>query len=150
VRANVWMDHQWGSWDVHGGYNGWDWFSLRLDDGSRVMLFDFRDGAGQTMAGSGGTWIAPDGTTAELAAGDFSLEVLDRWTSPETGGTYPVAWHLLIPGQGLDVSVEATFPEQEMAVAFGPIYWEGTVAVEGTASGNGFVELTGYVEGSGH
>jgi predicted secreted hydrolase len=150
VQADAWMDHQWGSWDVHGGYGGWDWFSLRLDDGSRVMLFGFRDGAGQTMAGSGGTWIAPDGTTAELAAGDFSLEILDRWTSPETGGTYPVAWHLLIPAQGLDVSVEATFPEQEMAVDFGPVYWEGTVAVEGTARGNGFVELTGYAEGSGH
>jgi predicted secreted hydrolase len=150
VQATAWMDHQWGSWQTHGGYQGWDWFSLRLDDGSRVMIFEFRDGEGQAMAESGGTWIAADGSARHLETGSYRLEVLEQWTSAETGGTYPVAWHLQIPGQGLDVTVRATFPQQEMPIQFGPIYWEGTVEVEGTTGGLGFVELTGYAEGDGH
>jgi predicted secreted hydrolase len=148
VQASAWMDHQWGSWQVEGVYGGWDWFSLRLDDGNQVMLFDFRDRAGNVQAGSSGTWIAVDGSTQHLGEGDFGVEVLERWTSSETAGTYPVKWRVTVPGQGLDVIVEATFPEQEMPIQLGPIYWEGTVNVSGSAEGVGFVEMTGYAQGA--
>jgi predicted secreted hydrolase len=144
VLASAWMDHQWGSWQGHDGYAGWDWFSLRLDDDNQVMLFEFRDG-GQVQPESGGTWIAADGSTEPLAAGDYAVEVLERWTSPETGGSYPVKWQVTVPDHDLDVVVEATFPEQELPIGLGPIYWEGTVTVSGSATGDGFVEMTGYV-----
>jgi predicted secreted hydrolase len=146
VLASAWMDHQWGSWQGHDGYDGWDWFSLRLDDGSQVMLFDFRDGNGVQLE-SGGTWIAVDGSTQPLAASDYAVEVLERWTSPETEGVYPVKWQVMVPDHDLDVVVEATFPEQELPIGLGPIYWEGTVTVSGSATGDGFVEMTGYVPG---
>ncbi len=149
VEATVWMDHQWGSWQSHGGYVGWDWFSLRLDDGSQVMVFNFRDEAGEDQPESSGTWIAADGRARHLTSGDYVLQVLERWTSPYTGATYPVKWHLTVPDQGMDAVVEAAFPEQELPVGFGPIYWEGTVTVSGSASGVGFVEMTGYAE-EGH
>jgi predicted secreted hydrolase len=150
VRATAWMDHQWGSWDLHQGFDGWDWFSLRLEDGSRVMLFNLWDGAGDPHPQSGGTWITAEGTSQHLALEDYQLEVLDTWTSPQTGGIYPVAWQLAIPDLGLDATVQATFPEQELPIRFGPVYWEGTVVVDGTISGRGFVELTGYTPGNGH
>lgn len=145
VRATTWMDHQWGSWQAHDGYHGWDWFSLRLDDGDQLMLFDFRDKEGNVQPGSSGTWINADGTTLHLSADDYSLEVLDQWTSPDTGATYPVKWHLSLPDHDVDATVEVAFPEQEMSVRLGPVYWEGGVTVEGTVSGAGFVEMTGYV-----
>jgi len=144
VIATAWMDHQWGSWDSHKGFAGWDWLSLRLDDGNQVMLFNFRDEHGQVQPQSSGTWIDPDGTTHHLQAGDFSVQVLDRWTSPGTGATYPVKWDVAVPDFGLQVTVEATFPEQEMPVEYTPLYWEGSVTVTGTSNGNGFVEMTGY------
>jgi predicted secreted hydrolase len=144
VQATAWMDHQWGSWAIHGGFAGWDWFSLRIDDDSDVMLFNFRNDDGSVQSESSGTWIAADGSTQHLAASDYSIEVLDRWTSPDTGATYPVQWHVTVPDHGLDVTVKATFPEQEMPIKLGPIYWEGSVTVEGTVSGVGFVEMTGY------
>jgi predicted secreted hydrolase len=81
---------------------------------------------------------------------DYQLEVLDTWTSPQTGGTYPVAWQLTIPDFGLDATVEATFPEQELPIRFGPIYWEGAVSLSGSSTGSGFVELTGYALETGH
>jgi predicted secreted hydrolase len=144
VLATAWMDHQWGSWQSHVGYAGWDWFSLRLEDGRRAMLFEFRNEDSSVQAGSAGTWIQVDGSAQHLDAGDFAIEVLERWTSPDTGATYPVKWQVTVPDQDLDVIVEATFPGQEMAVQFGPQYWEGSVAVSGSATGLGFVEMTGY------
>ncbi len=150
VNATAWMDHQWGSWDGHDNSTKWDWFSLRLDDGNQTMLFSFRDEDGEAQSQSSGTWIDPDGTTHHLQAGDFDVQVLDRWTSPGTGATYPVKWAVAVPDFGLQVTVEATFPEQEMAVQLTPLYWEGSVTVTGTASGNGFVEMTGYGPGCVH
>ncbi len=144
VTASAWMDHQWGSWQAHGVYAGWDWFSLRLDGGVQVMLFDFRDGAGGFLPGSGGTWIAADGSADHLAADEYTLEVLDRWTSPVSDATYPTRWRVTMPARGLDVTVVAVFPEQELVTELGPVYWEGVVTVEGTATGRGFVEMTGY------
>jgi predicted secreted hydrolase len=152
VQAEAWMDHQWGSWRSHDGYAGWDWFSLRLDDGSRVMLFNFRDKAGSlepagaVQPESAGTWIAADGSTQHLSSGDYTIEVLEWWTSPDTAASYPVKWRLAVPGHDLDVVVAADSPEQEMPIQFGPVYWEGSVAVSGTATGTGFVEMTGYKE----
>lgn len=144
VRARAWMDHQWGSWAMHGGLAGWDWFGLRLDDGTRLMLFGFRDEQGGVQVESSGTWIAADGALTHLDAADFEVQALDYWTSTATGARYPVRWQVAVPGKSLDVTVTATFPEQEVATGLGPDYWEGTVAVAGTASGEGFVELTGY------
>jgi predicted secreted hydrolase len=150
VNATAWMDHQWGSWDNHEGFAGWDWFSLRLDDGSQAMLFNFRDEDGQVLPQSTGTWIDPDGTTHHLQAGDFRVQVLEQWTSAETGATYPIKWNVAVPDFGLQATVEATFPEQEMAVQFTPLYWEGSVSVTGTTNGSGFVEMTGYGPGFTH
>jgi predicted secreted hydrolase len=147
VQATAWMDHQWGSWQAHSGYTGWDWFSLRLEDNTQAMLFNFRDEAGSVQPERGGTWIAADGSTEYLAADNYTVEVLERWTSPDTGGTYPIKWHVTVPGHDLDVVVEATFPGQEMPIQFGPVYWEGTVTVSGSTDGSGFVEMTGYAGG---
>jgi predicted secreted hydrolase len=152
VLATAWMDHQWGSWDLHQGFDGWDWFSLRLDDGSRAMLFNFRDELGGLQPQSTGTWITPEGAVQHLESDDYLVYVLDQWTSPQTGGTYPVAWQVIIPEQGFEATVEATFPEQELPIHLGPIYWEGTVTilVDGASSGKGFAELTGYAPENGH
>ena len=110
------------------------------------MLFDFRDEDGNIQSGSAGTWIAADGSAEHLTRDDYEIEKLEFWTSPDTGGTYPVKWQVAVPDHGLDTLVEATFPAQEMPIELGPIYWEGTVSVSGTADGTGFVEMTGYAE----
>ena len=88
-----------------------------------------------------------DGRTRRLARSDVTVAVLDRWTSPATGGTYPSRWRLGIPGERLDLVVEPRLADQEMRTSF--VYWEGAVAVAGTAdgrpvTGQGYVELTGY------
>jgi predicted secreted hydrolase len=41
VSGNSWFDHQWGGFSKC--YPAWDWFSLRLDNGCFVMLYNLRD-----------------------------------------------------------------------------------------------------------
>jgi predicted secreted hydrolase len=41
VTGDSWFDHQWGGF--RQCYPAWDWFSLRLYDGSYIMLYDLRN-----------------------------------------------------------------------------------------------------------
>jgi len=148
VRGESWFDHEWSTSALGPQGQGWDWFSLQLSDGRELMLFQIRNADGSLDPVSGGTLIAADGTTTRLLADDVVLEPLETWTSPRSGATYPIAWRVVIAGHGLDLTVRARIPAQEMPFAF--TYWEGTVAVTGTANGQtvmgfGYLEMTGYL-----
>ncbi|MCG6927556.1 MAG: carotenoid 1,2-hydratase [Acidobacteria bacterium] len=147
VVGEAWFDHEWSTSALGAGAAGWDWFSVQLDDGGELMYFQIRREDGSVEAVSGGTLVDPDGHTRRLAVSDLSLAVLARWTSPETGATYPARWRLRVPGEGLDLLVEPWVDDQELRTSF--VYWEGAVRASGTrggraVSGHGYVELTGY------
>ncbi len=149
----AWMDHQWGeSGRIGKDLDGWDWFSLRFDDQSEVMLFLLRG----TKVGhvAGGTYIDQKGNTIELKKGDFTVTSKSTWKSPKSNAVYPQIWEIKIPSLKIDVTVTPVFPEQE--VYSNPrdkssIYWEGLCDISGkkggkTASGRAYVELTGYAK----
>jgi predicted secreted hydrolase len=147
VTGQAWMDHQWGDFDV-GEFQGWDWWSVQLEDRREVMLFQFRDWQGR-LASQVGTIVGPEGDATELQGLDaFDVSALRSWQSTHTDGTYPLDWDVSIPAAGLDLQLRTGIDDQEM---HNPVqnYWEGPVAIEGTRqgeaiSGVGFVELTGY------
>ncbi|MGA1606358.1 MAG: lipocalin family protein, partial [Planctomycetota bacterium] len=66
------------------------------------------------------------------------------WTSPRSGAAYPAGFRLRIPGQGLDLRVDAAVSDQELDLTFR--YWEGAVDVSGSHPGHGFLEMTGYAD----
>ncbi len=147
VSGPVWMDHQWGT--IGNGY-GWDWFSLRLDDLSEVMLFKVRKEAGDGFVG--GTYIAADGQATELGPDDFTVTPTGSWESPHTGYTYSHGWQVSVPALQLDVAVDPVLADQEFATSFlgTPTYWEGLCDVRGTRAGarlrgHAYVEITGFV-----
>jgi predicted secreted hydrolase len=147
VSGEAWFDHEWSTSALGEGAVGWDWFSLQLDDRGELMYFQIRRDDGSVEPVSGGTVVAPEGGTRRISASDVSLGVLARWTSPETGATYPARWRLRVPSEGLDLLVEPLLTSQEMRTSF--VYWEGAVRLSGTragraVSGHGYVELTGY------
>ena len=142
VTGEAWFDHEWSTSALGAGAVGWDWFSLQLDDGRELLHFQIRREDGEVEPASGGTLVEPDGRTRRLSRDDVRIEVLRRWTSPDTGATYPSRWRLAVPSEGLDLAVEPWLEAQEMRTSF--VYWEGAVRVTGTASGKGYVELTGY------
>ena len=147
VTGEAWMDHQWGT--IGNGY-GWDWFSLRLDDRSELMLFKVRrkDKAGF----AGGTLIHPDGSTTPLGDKDFAVTNTGSWTSPHSKITYSHGWKIEVPSLKLSAAVDPLVQDQEFAKSFvgSPTYWEGLCDVTGTRAGkqltgHAYVEITGYV-----
>jgi predicted secreted hydrolase len=146
VAGSGWFDHEWGSSQLGREVVGWDWFSLRLDDGSELMVYRLRRGDGLADPFSSGAFIRPAGTSRRLTVDEVSLEPTDSWTSPATGGVYPSGWRLRVPSEGLNLVVQPLLRSAEIdgRTSTGVIYWEGPVEVSGTHSGEGYAELTGY------
>jgi predicted secreted hydrolase len=147
VTGSSWMDREWSTSALEAGQTGWDWFALQLDSGSELMIYQLRGADGLADPLSKGILVRPDGATRLLASGDWTLEVLDEWTSPVDGSLYPAGWRVRIPFEGLDFEVVPLVEDQEMNVIIR--YWEGAVSISGREgnrplSGRGYVELTGY------
>jgi len=148
VQAQAWMDHQWGSWDWKQ-FRGWDWFSVRLDSGEELMVFQFRDQAGAPQPESFGTYVAADGVATRLPGNAFHVEVLGHWTSPTTAATYPSGWKIMTTLPSGELEVRPFMQDQELPIELGPTYWEGINQVVGTLGGRptagvAYVEMTGY------
>ncbi len=147
VQGQAWFDHEWSTSALGQGAVGWDWFSLQTDDGRELMYFQIRREDGSLEPVSGGTLVERDGSTRRVASRDLRLEVTRRWTSPETGATYPAGWRLALQAERLELEIEPWVEAQELRTSF--VYWEGAVRVTGRRDGQplrgqGYVELTGY------
>jgi len=148
VSGLSWLDREWGSSALSDHQQGWDWFALQLSDGSELMIYNIRQSDGRQDVHSAGTIVDRDGKFRYLDQEAFDIEFTDYWQSPH-GGTYPSAWRLRVPGEGLDILVKPAIADQELSTTVR--YWEGAVDVAGERSGaplggRGYVELTGYVE----
>ncbi|MCS3828584.1 putative secreted hydrolase [Salinibacter ruber] len=147
VTGNSWMDREWSTSALGPDQEGWDWFSLQLDDGRDLMYYQLRRTDGTPSRFSEGVIVGPDGATQTLDRSDVSVEVLETWTSPDGTHTYPVDWTLRVPDEDIDLRITPLFPDQELDVSVR--YWEGFVRVKGSATGRGYVEMTGYGDSPG-
>jgi predicted secreted hydrolase len=150
VTGEAWMDREWSTSALGSGVEGWDWFALQLDDARELMFYLLRRRDGTIDPFSAGTLVAADGTTRVLEPGDVRIETLAHWRSPRSGVRYPARWRVSVPSADLRLEIEPRLADQELIV--GTRYWEGAVAVNGTAvagrpiAGQGYVELVGYAE----
>ncbi|MGH2481291.1 MAG: lipocalin family protein, partial [Ktedonobacteraceae bacterium] len=151
VSGQAWMDHQWGNFLLLGS-GGWDWYSIQLNNQSEMMLYLIRDADGNVISTYIG-YIEPDGQSLLLPEKALRVDVLDHWTSPVTGITYPSGWQLTISDPHLQASLtlQPELKNQELVTtqSTGNTYWEGAVSIQGEGSGHnirgeGYVELTGY------
>lgn len=152
VDGLSWKDHEFSTSALTVEQQGWDWFSIQLDNGYELMVFQLRHRDGSLDPYSSGTMVAPDGSTSHLALEDFSIEALDNWTSPHSGASYPMGWRIRVPGVDLVLDLQPFLRDQELGLSF--VYWEGAVAVAGSfggaaVAGQGYVEMTGYLEAMG-
>ncbi len=151
VIGSSWMDHEFGTSFLEPGQVGWDWFSIQLDDGSDLMVFQLRRTDGQPDEHSAGTWVDPDGDPTPLVRDDVRLLPGRRWSSPSSGAAYPVEWRVELPGLQAGFDVVAALDAQELHTdaSTGVTYWEGAVDVSGQiggrqVTGRGYLEMTGY------
>lgn len=142
VTGNAWLDREWSSQPLSDNQTGWDWISLHLADGNRLMGFRLRqkDGSFYTSA----SFIAPDGSL--IPYGDGKLTMAPTATHETAGRTVPVAWRVQLPAQNVDVTIEAVNPNAWMKTSIP--YWEGPMRITDTATGDsggrGYLEMTGY------
>ncbi|MGE4072055.1 MAG: lipocalin-like domain-containing protein [Lysobacterales bacterium] len=146
VSGQAWYDHEWTSGVLAADQVGWDWFSLRLSDGSALMLFNIRDRQDQVVARHG-SLIAADGAVQALTADDVEIEPSGHWLSPKTGVSWPVRWRLHSASLGLELDITPLREDQELDTS--TRYWEGAIDARGlragqAISGEGYLELTGY------
>lgn len=138
VTGHAWLDREWSSQPLASDQEGWDWFSITLDDGQRLMAFQLRSDGREPYTSA--TWIAADG--AIRTYGDGQAAMVPIALSDVAGKTIPTGWHLILPDQGLDLNIKALNPYAWMEVSLP--YWEGPVLVEGSHTGVGYLEMTGY------
>lgn len=149
VTGLAWMDREWSTSALGEDQIGWDWFALQLDDGRDLMYYQLRRRDGSVDPFSKGIIVAANGTTTSISSSEARLEPVGTWRSSRSGGVYPASWRLSVPTQNLELEVTPRMADQELPLTI--VYWEGAVAISGTAagkpvSGSGYLEMTGYGE----
>ena len=145
VSGNAWLDREWSSQFLQDDLAGWDWFSLHLDSGEKLMLFQLRqrddDNTANNFLHAG--LIAADGSVTTLNPQRIGMQALRR--TVVAGRELPLHWRIELPEIKRQFDIEPLHPEQWMNVDFP--YWEGVILVNGAGaenSGRGYLELTGY------
>ena len=81
VTGESWFDHEWATNQLTAEQVGWDWFSIQLDDGTELMLYQMRTRGGGVDPTSSGTFIAPrwcDAASAARGLPAHAARVLDQ------------------------------------------------------------------------
>lgn len=138
VTGSAWLDREWSSQPLAPDQEGWDWFSMHLGDGAKLMLFRLRHSDGQTYRA--GTWISQNGDVMPLAASDIVM--IPEGSHKVAGRDIPTRWHIAVAKLGIDLDATALNPESWMDTSFA--YWEGPVTIGGSHEGVGYLEMTGY------
>ncbi len=138
VKGQAWLDREWSSQPLAADQQGWDWFSLHLAGGAKLMLFQLRHADGRHYRA--GTWVDAAGVGQPLGSEDFQLEPLAY--SRVAGRRLPIRWALSVPGKGLALTSEPLREDAWMATRFP--YWEGPIRLSGSHPGMGYLEMTGY------
>lgn len=138
VTGQAWADREWSSQPLAADQDGWDWISLHLDGGAKLMGFRLRSTGGGSY--SSGTMIGADGTAHPF--GDGALEMTPLSETEVAGRQVPTRWRVDLPGHDVSVTLEAINPQSWMDTSFA--YWEGPVRLSGSHGGRGYLEMTGY------
>ena len=146
VSGHAWMDREWSTSALSKNQQGWDWFSLQLNDNTEIMVYQIRTNTGSVDSLSKGSISYPNGAYRKITYNETNLTVTGYWDSP-LGGRYPSGWTLEIPSEAISLTITPKLKNQELNAQIR--YWEGAVRISGkknkiAVSGDGYVELTGY------
>jgi predicted secreted hydrolase len=138
VTGQGWIDREWSSQPLASDQTGWDWFSLHLASGEKLMLFRLRHSDGKHFFA--GNWIALDGRSHALQPSDIALT--PSGATRVAGRDVPTAWKISVPSRNLEITSAPLNPQSWMDTRFK--YWEGPITVTGSHAGEGYLEMTGY------
>lgn len=137
VTGKAWFDREWASQMLAPDQQGWDWFSLRLDENKALMVFRLRSSDNDYFYAS---IMERGGAIRSIANHDIVL--LSSVSASSKTSQYPNQFSLTIAKEAIDIKVQVVNEQQIMR--FGIEYFEGMVTFDGSHHGQGFVEMTGY------
>ena len=137
VTGRAWMDREWSSQPLAEDQSGWDWFSLHLSGGAKMMAFRLRQDDGSHYLS--GNWIEA-GRSTPIPGEGLSLTPVAETDLGDR--ILPTTWTVRVPDRGVDVTVTPLNPRAWNGTDIG--YWEGPVFVAGSHDGIGYLEMTGY------
>lgn len=140
VTGDAWFDREWGSQMLAEDQQGWDWFSLRLNEDTALMVYRIRSTEQDYLYGS---IMRRNGTMKTLSSDAIKLTRPKNMALSE-GSDYPELFSIKIAEEEIDIEVSVINNKQIMR--FGIEYFEGMVSFTGSHQGRGFLEMTGYVQ----
>ncbi len=140
VNGRGWFDREWSSSMLSAKQQGWDWFSIHLEDGSALMVSQLREKGQRPYFIGSRSW--PNGKVVELDNNQIRMKPLHFLEV--SGISFPLSWLIEVPSQGLRLQTNVVRRDQWLHFMFP--YWEGPIKVTGSQKGKGFMELTGYEE----
>ena len=138
VSGPAWMDREWSSQPLASDQTGWDWFSLHLESGEKLMLFRLRQTSGQNYFS--GNWIELDGRSTQIPAAGIDMTATASTVIGDR--KLPTSWRIVIASRGLRIDSMPLNAMSWMATSFP--YWEGPISFAGSHRGIGYLEMTGY------
>jgi len=147
VKGDSWLDREWSTSALPKNVEGWDWFSIQLDNNVELMFYRLRSKTGNATSLSKGSLINSNGDKTTLTSDQVTISPQRWWTSEKSGVKYPINWRLRIPDYGISLQVDAAIANQELNHSIR--YWEGAIKVTGNyqnknITGKGYLELAGY------
>ncbi|GAB6044257.1 lipocalin family protein [Endothiovibrio diazotrophicus] len=149
VSGTAWFDRQYGDL-LPAVSQGWQWFAIELNDNRQLMLY-YINGQKNDVENYASLTDAK-GHTRVYGPGEFTIDILDHWTSPHTGCEYPSKWNIQLDDETFVVTPQVA--DQELRAKHGfwasPVYWEGASSVaraDGSPAGQAYVELNGFCRG---
>jgi predicted secreted hydrolase len=138
VHGQAWMDREWSSQPLASDQTGWDWLSLHLSSGEKLMLYRLRQTDGKNYVS--GNWILPNGPGRQIASADITMT--PRNFAEIANRKLPTTWHIAIPTLGVSIECVPLNAKSWMGTSFP--YWEGPISFGGSHKGVGYLEMTGY------
>ena len=150
VTGQAWLDREWSSQPLAENQSGWDWFSLHLDDGRALMLYQMREigDKNKDEYRVSGSLVAKNGSKINILQDEVQLEVLTTKTLDNR--TLPLRWRISIPKYDIDLTIEPLHDQQFISGILP--YWEGVIFAFDSKDysllrrqvGRGYMELMGY------
>jgi predicted secreted hydrolase len=138
VTGQAWLDREWSSQPLAPDQSGWDWLSLHLNSGEKLMLYRMRQTDGNHYGS--GKWFARDGAALEIASADLTMT--PQAVTEIEGRKIPTAWRIAIAKLALTIECTPLNARSWMGTSFP--YWEGPIRFSGSHTGLGYLEMTGY------
>lgn len=138
VTGQAWLDREWSSQPLASDQTGWDWLSLHVKTGEKLMLYRMRQTDGHHYGS--GKWIVSDGRAEQLASADITMT--PRAFTEIEKRKIPTSWRIDIPRLAFAIECVPLNARSWMGTSFP--YWEGPISFGGSHAGLGYLEMTGY------